>query len=133
MTVTLGDAPSLGDFEYEVSMLFWLPLPHADLLRATAFQHYDYKVRECAERGVINGLRNRAKFLVDDTTSGERDERDVVYTTTMRFRDFDLAMKAMEQCRPATSVEIAIAVEIRAALEEGMDHINAERARLYGR
>lgn len=127
-----GDAPSLGGFEYEVSIQIWLPLPHAELLRTTALHHYDYIVRESADRGAINGLRNRALARADDVRDGTLYENEV-YAFPLRFGDLDIAMKAMEGCRPQTDVEAAMAYQIRAALRDGMAKIIARGNKLAGR
>lgn len=50
--------PMQYGFEYEVKLSVSIPIVWARLLKETAKHHYDYRCRECGDRGVINALYN---------------------------------------------------------------------------
>lgn len=78
-------SPVCKGFEYRVRLAVSIPLAWAEFLRGVALTHYDWKCRESATAGVVNGLRNTAC--------------DAAYPSShaVEWRDLDLLAKIMEQ------------------------------------
>lgn len=126
--------PVAKDFEYTVRLNVTIPLAWAKILKTTGEHHYDYKCREMAECGVVNGLYNTA--TLNEDPEFRVDHSSWPSTHPIAWRDCDGMMKIMEQAhyvRAASGgfkfdlVEIG---NIRAWLRRTMDQIEARHAEI---
>ena len=108
-------APLQFGFEYEVKLAVSIPLAWAELLKAAAKHHYDYKCRESGERGTVNGLYN--------TSQGGPLQSSYAAT----FGDLDLVSKVAEQLHHHTEDRMLV-LAIHAWLQDTMEAINKQRA-----
>lgn len=106
--------PMQFGFEYEVRLAVSIPIAWATLLKQAAEHHYDYKCRECGDRGVINALYNTA-------CDGEYPSS---YPVT--FSDLDLVSKVAEELHCHTA-DYMLARTIRAWLQDTMDALARQR------
>jgi hypothetical protein len=121
MTMTTSESPRVGEFGYKVSVEVWLPLPHAEVLHATALHHYDSTVRSSACAGPINGLRNVARWASERAAEGE----DPPLPMALRFSELDTALKALERPVAPEADGPRLVCETRAVILDAMARINA--------
>lgn len=112
--------PIVSGFEYEVRLAISLPIAWTTLLKQVGAAHYDYKCREAAECGVINGLHNTA-------CDGEFPSNHPV-----SLRDIHLIMEVLERAPLVDPPAIALAVEIRFFLWTHMKAIEKRSVELRG-
>jgi hypothetical protein len=126
--------PVAKGFEYTVCLAVAIPLAWAKVLKTTGNHHYDYKCREMAERGVVNGLYNIATFNEDPEFKAKVSSWPS--THPISWRDCDGMMKIMEQThyvRAASggyAFDLVVIGEIRAWLRRTMDRIEARHAEI---
>jgi len=109
-----ASAPKQYGFEYTVRLAVSIPLAWAELLKACAKHHYDYKCRESGDQGVVNGLYNTAQ-------GGPLESNFPV-----SWRDLDLVSKVAEQLHYHTKDHM-LALRIRAWLQDTMEAIEKQR------
>jgi hypothetical protein len=118
--------PIAKGFEYTVRLGVAIPLAWAKILKATGARHYDYKCREMAECGVVNGLYNIATFNED----AEYRVSSWPSTHPVSWRDCDGMMKIMEQAH--YEFDLVVIGNIRAWLHHTMERIEARHAEISG-
>ena len=110
--------PISHGFEYQIRLAVAIPLAWAQALKLVGEGHYDWKCREAARQGVVNGLYNVALFN-DDVDRGLAPDDHV--THPISSSDCDLMLKILEQASyhylGAVDVE-AIRRWLRAAMDQ---------------
>lgn len=109
--------PVASGFEYTVRLNVAIPLAWAKVLKTTGEHHYDYKCREMAECGVVNGLHNTALFNEDPEFKAKPS------THPISWRDCDGMLKIMEQAHYV--FDLVVIGQIRAWLRRTMEQIEA--------
>lgn len=123
MTELLVTEPVAKGFEYVVRLAVAIPLVWAQVLKTTGEHHYDYKCREMAKCGVINGLYNSATTNEDPSFKAESSWWPA--THPIAWRDCDGMMKIMEQAHHHHEFDLAVIGNIHAWLRRTMDQIEA--------
>lgn len=120
--------PIAKGFEYAVRLAVAIPLAWAQVLKTTGAHHYDYKCREMAECGVVNGLHNVATLNEDHEFRA--DSSSWPSTHPISWRDCDGMTKILEQAHYA--YDLVVIGNIRAWLRRTMDRIEARHAEIAG-
>lgn len=126
--------PVAKDFEYTVRIGVSIPLAWTKVLKTVGAHHYDYKCREMAECGVVNGLYNIA--LLNEDPEYRVDNDRWPQTHPIAWRDCDGMMKIMEQAhyhRSSTGgyeFDLVVIGNIRAWLRHTMERIEARHAEI---
>jgi hypothetical protein len=121
VTELVAEPVSKG-FEYTVRLNVTIPLAWAKVLKETGARHYDYKCREMAECGVVNGLHNTALLNEDPEFRADRPELEPS-THPVAWHDCDGMMKILEQAH--YMFDVVVVGQIRTWLRRTMDQIAA--------
>lgn len=116
------------DFEYTVRLNVAIPLAWAKILKTTGERHYDYKCREMAKCGVVNGLYNVA--TLNEDPESRSDSSSWPSTHPIAWRDCDGMMKILEQAHYL--FDLVVVGEICTWLRRTMDQIEARHAEITG-
>lgn len=113
------------NLSYEVSADVELSVEEATFLKLIATHHYDYKVKESAARGPINGLFNCANWRAEDAEAGPPED---AHWLAVHPRDIDTMLKALEQWRLAAwhgayseDVALRLKLSLTLGLRDAMD------------
>jgi hypothetical protein len=118
--------PVAKDFEYTVRINVAIPLVWTKVLKETGTRHYDYKCREMAECGVVNGLYNTA--TLNDDPEFRVGHSSWPSTHPVAWRDCDGMMKILEQAH--YMFDLVLVGEIRAWLRRTMSQIETRHAEI---
>lgn len=120
--------PVAKDFEYTVRLGVAIPLVWARVLKAVGSRHYDYRCREMANCGVVNGLHNVA--LLNEDPEFRVKSFSWPSTHPVAWRDCDGMMKIMEQAH--YEFDLVVIGDIRGWLRRTMDRIEARHSEIAG-
>ncbi len=124
--------PISSGFEYRVLLGVAIPLSWARALKTVGERHYDYKCREVAKQGVVNGLHNTALWNEEaDRGLGTGDDHVTaeVSTHAISSSDCNIMLKILEQACYHQLGDVVVD-DIRRWLRGVMDRIAARHAEI---